>query len=96
MSTTFTQVLDLQNSTAKPKELWIEPWGDKIVLPVKQKIRVVAEGPVGNLDIDFTEETVTVYGWPGSTLSIHDGHQSLWSCSVAAPLQMPPAAGKRK
>ena len=96
MAEKFTPTLDLANSCAKRKELWIEPWGDRIVFQAKQKLRVVAEGPAGNLGIDFTDETVTVYGWPGSTLSIHDGHQSLWSCSLAAPLLMPPAAEKRK
>jgi hypothetical protein len=62
---------------------------------VKQRIRIVVEGPVGNLEINFGDESVLVYAWPGSTLSIHHEDDLLWSTDLAAPLLMP-AATKRE
>jgi hypothetical protein len=49
----------------------IEPEGDIVQMPPGATYQVIAEGPsTGKLVTRETEEQVTVYAWPGSTLTV--------------------------
>jgi hypothetical protein len=51
--------------------LRIEPWGEAYELPPGATVQVLARGPEGDtIDIEWRSDAVTVYGWPGSTVSV--------------------------
>ena len=61
----------LQNASKKKVQVHVEPWGDEYPLQPGEKLRVVGSGPAGGeLEVSWTEDRVTVYGWSGSTVKV--------------------------
>jgi hypothetical protein len=49
----------------------LEPWGEEYMLAPGAVIEVVAEGPAGEtLEVELAEDHITVYGWPGSLVTL--------------------------
>ena len=61
----------LRNRRKRPVELRLEPWGETYVMPAGVTFQIVARGPEGDaLEIEWGQDRVTVYGWPGSVVSV--------------------------
>ena len=72
------RTIRITNSFAEMVVFCVEPWGDEIPLPAGGSFHVRAEGPPqGELEVQVAAGRVTVWGWPGSTLSVFrpDGTQ---------------------
>lgn len=53
---------------------YIEPWAEQYIIRPNHSFTVVTEGPIGHrLEIAIGSEGFTVYGWPGSSVSIQEG-----------------------
>ena len=51
--------------------LRLEPWGEEYTVPPGATVQVVARGPLGDsIEIEWGSGQVTVYGWPGSVVSV--------------------------
>ena len=79
---TSTSVV-LTNSKEKDLLLCLEPWGDQYVMPPGASFRVLIRGPRdGDLEVDYAENQITIYGWSGSVISVlHNGAElgaGLW------------------
>ena len=55
----------------------LEPWGEIYEMPAHASFDVVAEGPEDDtLEVQSTEEQITVYGWSGSIVWLyHNGEE---------------------
>ena len=96
--TNFSSALRVRNATSVPKKLWIEPWGDELVLESGVVLTIVAYGPSGDcLEVMDGDPGITVYGWPGSTLRLFKATQLMSDYSIPAPStpQWPSAPGSR-
>lgn len=61
----------LRNRRKRPVELRLEPWGERYTMPAGATFQIVARGPEGDsLEIEWGQDAVTVYGWPGSVVSV--------------------------
>jgi hypothetical protein len=50
---------------------YLEPWGEEYALAPGAVIEVVAEGPAGaTLEVELADDHITVYGWPGSLVTL--------------------------
>ena len=68
----------------------LEPWGEVCQMEPGEPLEVVGKGPAeGSLYIEFLESGITVYGWPGSTVSVLRKGQPIPECSGGIPV--PPA-----
>src|SRR5207253_7083465 len=67
--------LRVTNSFSIGLKFYLEPWGDESIMPPGATYVVEAEGPEGdNLEVDFRDDGISVWAWPGSVASvIHDG-----------------------
>lgn len=78
--------LRLQNSFDLALKLYLEPWGDVLSIPPTLTYRVLARGPEGDaLQIEFAEGGITIYGWPGSVLSVFHSAELIIECRVPVP-----------
>ena len=71
----------------------LEPWGEEFEMPPPAIFHLVARGPDGDsLEVLVSDDQVTVWGWPGSVVSLfHEGSElgaGRWSRSPVPP--MPP------
>jgi hypothetical protein len=61
----------LRNRRKKALTLRIEPWGEEYTVAPGATVQILARGPAGDeLDIRWGDDRVTVYGWPGSIVSV--------------------------
>src|SRR5687767_4142066 len=61
----------LRNRRKKALTLRIEPWGEEYTVEPGATVQILARGPEGDeLDIQWAGDRVTVYGWPGSIVSV--------------------------
>ena len=52
----------------------LEPWGQQCPMPAGATFEVTARGPEGDwLEVKVEEDSVTVYGWPGSLVRVFHG-----------------------
>jgi len=65
----------LINSRTISTRFDLEPWGEQFEIPPGEKFIVVANGPEhGDLEVEFTNDRITVFGWVGSTVAVfHNG-----------------------
>jgi hypothetical protein len=78
--------LRLQNSLDAALKLYLEPWGETLWIPPTLTYRVVAKGPEGDsLHIEVAVGEITVYGWPGSVLSVFHSAEPVMECRVPVP-----------
>lgn len=71
----ITYSIRLRNPSARNIDLLIEPWGEHHVLPGQQTVIIMAAGPLSIspddvLEIEFGNDTITIYGWIGSTVTL--------------------------
>jgi hypothetical protein len=66
--------LRFTNSTNADIKILLEPWGEEHSLPRGATLTINAMGPEGDtLEVEYTTDGVTVYGWTGSTISTSVG-----------------------
>ena len=80
------QFLRIRNSSCNPLKLYLEPWGDEILMAVGASYEISSEGPAdGFIEVDTAGDRLTVYGWPGSTLSVREHGKLVCDCTVPVP-----------
>jgi hypothetical protein len=63
--------LRVRNGRTAPMTLCLEPWGEIYTVGPGAAVEVVAHGPEGDrLEVEHGADQVTIYGWPGSTVSL--------------------------
>jgi hypothetical protein len=66
----------LQNSRTSRLTLWVEPWGEVYKLAPGAKVKIQARGPVGtappndSLIIQAKDDSITLWGWTGSGVTV--------------------------
>ena len=73
----YVTSLRLCNARTIPVTLYLEPWGEQYTLMPEATFTVVARGPEGDtLEVEWTDDHITLYGWPGATVALfHDGKE---------------------
>jgi hypothetical protein len=90
-----TVVHELRSPLDRPMALWIEPWGDQLVLPAGAVAELRASGPEGgDLEMVPEEGDLTVFAWPGSTLQVFASGSLLCDFSNPVP-SVPPGMSVR-
>jgi hypothetical protein len=90
------EVVSLEHHFSAPIALIIEPWADQVILVPNRVYTIVAKAStVGSLHVEFRANQITVYGWPGSTLSVLMDGESIVQCSIPAP-SIPAATRQRQ
>jgi len=81
------QRLLLHNHFDSQKELWIEPWGDSIILSPNATYLLIGDGPPGgSLEFDLQADGFAVYGWSRSILTIFDEERNIvWHNPIPVP-----------
>ena len=68
----------LFNSKDRQATFALEPWGETYPFASDDDFVVIARGPTpGSPEIDFGDETITVSGWPGSTVQLFRNGEEL-------------------
>lgn len=69
--------ISIENSRDKEVMFHLEPWGDQIPMPAGSKFQIIAEAKdQGELEIQYEEDNILVWGWTGSILSVYcDEHE---------------------
>jgi hypothetical protein len=67
----------LSNTRKHRINVYLEPWGEVYLLDPNKKLRVDAVGPIGvspnnMLEIESRDDGITVWGWGGSGVTVHD------------------------
>jgi hypothetical protein len=63
--------LRVQNTSADPVLICLEPWGEQYTMPPGVTFEVVATGPEGDaLEIQYAEHRITLFGWTGSIVRL--------------------------
>jgi len=67
----------LSNTRKHRINVYLEPWGEVYLLEPNKKLRVDAVGPIGVspnnlLEIESRDDGITVWGWGGSGVTVHD------------------------
>jgi len=67
----------LHNSRKSPLNLYLEPWGEIHKLNPGKMIRIDVAGPAGTapdnmLEVESKEDSLTVWGWGGSGVTLHE------------------------
>ena len=79
----------LKNAQLHSITLHIEPWGEEITMVPDRLYEVAIKGPSD--DIDDIMEVATegsdlfIYGWTGSTATVHQDVKLLCDCHIAVP-----------
>lgn len=61
----------VSNARTVDMPLYLEPWGEEYALAPGAVIEIVAEGPAGDsLEVELADDHITVYGWPGSVVTL--------------------------
>jgi hypothetical protein len=63
--------LRIRNSQARELTFYLEPWGEEYKMPSETTLELMVQGPRGDfLEVEFGDDQVKVYGWPGSTVTL--------------------------
>ena len=64
----------IRNGQPLAVQFVLEPWGEIYTMPTGAVFLVIASAlRMGELEVDCTQDSITVYGWPGSTVRLfHD------------------------
>jgi hypothetical protein len=73
-ATTFLRIV---NSRPDELKFFLEPWGEEYPMPPGEKFELVAKGPMGGqLELEYAEGHIMVWGWPGSVVALlNDGNE---------------------
>lgn len=74
----------------------LEPWGEHYTMAPEATFDVVARGPEGDsLEIEFTDDHIVLYGWPGSIVNVfQEGTELGVGCSERLPSPSTPSRNK--
>ncbi|HZS92977.1 MAG TPA: hypothetical protein VFE42_36495 [Chloroflexota bacterium] len=62
----------VSNARTVDMPFYLEPWGEEYTLAPGAVIEVLAEGPPGaSLEVELADDHITVYGWPGSVVTLY-------------------------
>jgi len=63
------------NSRSMALTFSLEPWGEQYTLAPEETFEIVARGPEeDSLEVEFADDQIIVYGWPGSVVALlHKG-----------------------
>jgi hypothetical protein len=67
----------LRNSRKHRLNIYLEPWGEIHVLEPNKMVRIdaaslVSAAPDNMLEIESNDDSVTVWGWGGSSVTVRD------------------------
>jgi hypothetical protein len=86
---TYTATLRIQNAYPDSRKLWVEPWGDMVLMGAGATLDIVATGPVGKcLEVVNDESEMFIYAWPGSTVKVFYSGKIVSNCDIPCP-QLP-------
>lgn len=95
-STTITPLLDVSNKGTSEVTFILEPWGDQYVMKPGATFRVSWKGPRGIPYLTLGDGHVTIWGWEGSTITLHENGIELgggrWERQPMPPLPKRPDA----
>jgi hypothetical protein len=61
----------VSNARTVDMPFYLEPWGEEYTLAPGAVIEVAAVGPEGaTLEVELADDHITVYGWPGSVVTL--------------------------
>jgi hypothetical protein len=64
----------LHNSQRGRLKVYLEPWGELHLVEPHKVLRIDVSGPVGEpqhlLEIEPNEDSVTLWGWAGSSITV--------------------------
>lgn len=79
--------LSIANLREREIVLYLEPWGEQIAMPTGVTFQIVAKAErQGDVEIQYEEEGIVVWGWEGSVLDVFCNGKAV---SVNHP-QVPP------
>lgn len=69
--------LEVFNQDDVPLLMFLEPWAEFFLIPPGTAVDIIAFAPAdGELEIDDTENRLTIWGWTGSTVHVlRDGQE---------------------
>jgi hypothetical protein len=71
MSSGNTQTVNIRLSLTQRTSLHLEPWGREFDCPAGDVLQIVGHGPMSDcMEIEIGADGITVYGWPGSVVSV--------------------------
>ena len=86
----------LTNSSASTKRLVLEPWGEVYEFPPGAIAEMVAEASTAGFpEFDYADEQITIYGWPGSIVTLFMNGVELGRSPAGKPPAPPTSARPR-
>ena len=94
----YTTSLRVCNARSIALTFILEPWGEQYTLAPEATFEIVARGPEGDsLEVEFADEHVILYGWPGSVVTLfHEGTELGAGASERTPLPVTPHLEEEK
>src|SRR4051812_10300586 len=88
----FASEIALTNRSAAPSEVWIEPWGDFVLLEAGATLRVAAQAAeAGAFEVACGEGAgVTVWAWPSARVRCYVGAEELKADAFTQPVPATP------
>ena len=76
----------------------LEPWGEQYTIAPQATFEIVARGPEGDsLEVEFTDDHIILYGWPGSVVSLfHEGTEIGSGSAERTPIPVTPHLEEEK
>src|ERR1700685_2249618 len=82
----INQSCSITNGRATARILWLEPWADQGEIRPGATVKLIATSDKpGEIHIEDTESTLTVYGWPSSRLTVVCDDDRIWESHAPAP-----------
>ena len=81
----FSTALRVINSTKVSKTVWIEPIGEELEFPAGASWLVVCDttqAPANPFEIEFDEDSVTIYVHIRGKTKITQGVDIVWDCEI--------------
>ena len=74
----YTISFRMRNSRSRELRFYLEPWGEQYKMAPDATLEIVAQGPPADLlEVELGDDHVTVYGWPGSVVTLFDRRSEL-------------------
>jgi len=85
------------NSRSVALTFCLEPWGEQYPMAPEAIFDIVARGPKGDsLEVEFTDDHIVLYGWPGSIVTVfHEGIELGAGSSKRTPVPSAPLREKK-
>jgi hypothetical protein len=94
----YTTSLRVCNTRSIALTFILEPWGEEYTIAPEATFEIVARGPEGDsLEVEYADDHVTLYGWPGSVVSLfHEGTELGTGSSERTPIPFAPHLEEEK